>query len=86
MTRTSLSTALLAVSLLAPPGCGSPEAASEAIDESIRTATENVEDAAGGVAYTAGEAAAELGDLVKDTAEEVGKAIDNRGREKSNAK
>jgi hypothetical protein len=86
MTRLGLSAVLLAVSLLAAPGCGSPEATSEAINKTIVSATENVREVAEDTANALGAAADDLGGLVGDTAEEVGKAIDNAGRKQSSAK
>ena len=86
MTRPGLSIVLLAVSLFATPGCGSPEATSEAIDKTIVSATENVQEVAEDTANALGAAADDLGGFVEDAAEEVGKAIEKAGRKQSDAK
>jgi ABC-type glycerol-3-phosphate transport system substrate-binding protein len=86
MTRTRLSTVLLAASLLVAAGCANADETSKALDKTIESATENVKDAADDTANALGNAADDLGDLVQGAAEDVGKAIDNASRKESSAK
>jgi hypothetical protein len=86
MTRTNLFIVLLATSLLAAPGCGNPDAASKAIDQTIDAATENVQNVAGDAANALDNAVEELDGAVQSAAQEAGKALDSAGRKESTAK
>ncbi len=86
MLRTHLFILTLATSLIAAVGCGDSDATSKALDKTIESATENVQNVADDTANALSNAAEDLGDVVEDAAQEVGKAIDNAGRKESNAK
>ena len=83
--RKSISVLALAASLIALAGCDNPDAASKALDNTIESAAENVEDLADDTANALGGAAEDLGEFVEDAAQNVGRAIDESTRKKSNA-
>jgi hypothetical protein len=86
MLRTPMFILALAAVLVGMAACGNPDTTSEALDKTINSAVENVETVADDTANALGQAAEELGEFVEGAYEDVGKAIDDSTRKKSDAK